>query len=73
MTIKELKDFLDTVEDENIRVVVNGYEGGYCDVCKPGVIDLALNVNGEWWYGPHEEANGFEVEEWHEVVKALVI
>ena len=56
-----------------------GYEGGYDDIEFPDntplVIDLALNVNPEWYYGNHERVSpenhqyGAEIE----VIKAILI
>ncbi len=50
--IQELSAF-----DPTLRVCVSGYEGGYKDVRKDRiwVRRISLNVNDEWWYGPHDE------------------
>lgn len=39
---------------QDIRVIVNGYEGGYDDVESINKIKLLLNQNEEWYYGKHE-------------------
>ena len=54
MTIKELIQQLQQ-HDPNTRVVVNGYEGGLCDIKNLEKVKIELNVNTEWYYGPHEE------------------
>jgi hypothetical protein len=79
MTVQELIDILSTIEDKNLRVVSKGYEGGYDDIEFPDntplTIDIALNVNPEWWFGDHERISlkhhqyGTEIE----VVKAVLI
>ena len=78
MTIKELISILSQIEDQNLRVVIKGYERGYDDIVFPDntplIVDLALNVNPEWWYGNHERVSpehqyGTEVE----IVKAVLI
>jgi hypothetical protein len=54
MTIKELIEKLQTLDPE-LHVFVPGYEGGYhyADVSKPD--SFCLNVNSEWYYGPHDK------------------
>lgn len=79
MTVKELIKILSQIEDQDLRVVIKGYERGYDDIKFPEntplVIDLALNVNPEWWYGNHERVS----PEHHQygshikVVKAVLI
>ncbi len=62
MTVKELIEVLSRIEDQDIRVMVRGYEGGYNDIVIgngidnniPAIVNIALNVNEEWYYGAHE-------------------
>jgi len=57
MTVKELIEQLQTL-DPDLHVFVSGYEGGYDDAGPVGnVVDIALNVHEEWYYGKHEEAD----------------
>ena len=53
MTVKELIEKLQTL-DPDLRVLTSGYEGGFndIDISKPET--FCLNVNTEWYYGPHE-------------------
>ena len=53
MTVQELIALLQEHPKE-ARVVVNGYEGGYCDVGEAVPLPIRLNVNSAWYYGPHE-------------------
>jgi hypothetical protein len=79
MTVKELISILSQIEDQDLRVVSKGYEGGYDDIRFPEntplTIDIALDVNSDWYYGNHEMVSpenhqyGTEVE----VVKAVLI
>ena len=79
MTVKELISILSQIQDQDLRVVIKGYESGYDDIEFPKniplIIDLALNVNPEWYYGNHERVSpenhqyGAEVE----VIKAVLI
>jgi hypothetical protein len=79
MTVKELISILSQIEDQDLRVVIKGYEGGYEDIEFPDniplTLDIALNVNPQWYYGNHERVSpqhhqyGAEVE----VIKAVLI
>jgi hypothetical protein len=40
--------------DLEMQVVRSGYEGGVDFVANVLCHELALNVNEDWWYGPHE-------------------
>jgi hypothetical protein len=79
MTVQELIKTLSTL-DPNLRVVTRGYKGGYDDVGwpidkdSPNVIDLALNINPEWYYGNHEmvsEDHQYSPET--KIIKAIVL
>ena len=75
MTIKQLIEKLSTIEDQEARVMVQGYEGGYDDVVEINTkpIDMALNVNDEWYYGKHEKAEDRDHLDKFQVVKAIII
>ena len=53
MKVKELVAELLEL-DQEVMVVVDGYEGGYSDP-NVGNVELTLNVNKEYYYGNHEE------------------
>lgn len=53
MTVKELIEKLKEF-DENMRVVVAGYEGGVDDAELANAVKIKLNQNTEWYYGKHE-------------------
>lgn len=55
MTVAELIEALQQIEDKNTPVVVLGYEGGLRDVSDVASVQMHLNVNTEWFYGPHEK------------------
>lgn len=68
MTVKELIESLSKVEDQNIRVMVRGYKGGVDDIVIgngtdnntiviPAIVNVALNVNEEWYYGRHKRVD----------------
>jgi hypothetical protein len=56
MTIKELILSLENL-DQDLQVVITGYEGGYNDVEEIRSISIANNVHSDWWYGRHEDAS----------------
>jgi hypothetical protein len=56
MKVKELKEYLSKFPDD-LRVMEYGYEGGYKDILEGEVKKIALEVNSEWYYGPHEDAD----------------
>jgi hypothetical protein len=73
MTVAELIEKLSTIEDQDAIVMTSGYEGGFCDIenlnLKP--VDMALNVNTEWYYGAHERVEDARGK--YEIVKAIII
>lgn len=56
MTIRELILLLQGCQ-QDMRVIMDGYEGGYEDVGGTETKAILLNYNPEWYYGPHEDAN----------------
>jgi hypothetical protein len=75
MTIKELIQILSTIENQEARVMVTGYEGGYNDIedTIPAIVDVALNVNNKWWDGSHEIVSEDHTYADKEIVKAIVL
>jgi hypothetical protein len=74
MTIKELIEKLSELDPE-LHVFVPGYEGGYhyVDVSKSD--SFCLNVNKEWYYGPHETVAFIDEEERpnYKIVNGIVL
>lgn len=56
MTVKELIEKLSELDSE-LHVFVKGYEGGFHYANTSEVRDICLNVNTEWYYGPHDDPN----------------
>lgn len=56
MNINELIEQLKNYPPD-MRVILNGYEGGYADVISLHKKEIYLNVNSEWYYGSHEGAS----------------
>jgi len=57
MTVKELIEQLQQL-DPDLHVFTQGYEGGYNDIDEDyDIVEIALDVHTEWWYGKHEDAD----------------
>ena len=76
MTVKELIEQLQTLDPE-LHVFVSGYEGGYKYVeLENEIMEIALDVHDEWWYGKHEDADSsyFVPDKTkHTIVKGIVL
>ena len=61
MKVKDLIAQLQTLDPEML-VLGPGYEGGLVEVDQVRTVVISLNVNTEWYYGPHERGvvEGFE-------------
>jgi hypothetical protein len=57
MTVKELIEKLQEL-DPDLHLFTSGYEGGfhYVEIGEPDT--FYLNVNTDWYYGPHENSPG---------------
>lgn len=53
MTVQELIESLQKL-DPDLRVFVDGYEHGFSEFEITGPYTFELNVNKDWWSGPHE-------------------
>jgi molybdopterin biosynthesis enzyme len=56
MTVQDLIDQLQKHPPE-MRVIIDGYEGGYHDVDGLEETPIRLNVHDEWSCGPHDDAD----------------
>ncbi len=57
MTKKELIEMLSQYPDD-MRIVIDGYEGGYKDITECEEFELVLNYHTAWYYGAHETVDG---------------
>jgi hypothetical protein len=83
MTVRELIEILSRIEDQDVRVMVGGYEGGVDDMVigndidnnTPAIQYIALDVNDEWYYGKHERVDDIleEDRDRYHIVKAIVL
>ena len=55
MTAQQLIEKLQQLDPE-MRIFVNGYEGGYNNATVSEIRDIALDVHTDWYYGNHEKA-----------------
>ena len=79
MTVRELIKALNQIEDQETRVMVKGYEGGYKDIViidnTPAIHEIVIGVNEEWYYGRHERVEDVlreDSKDYH-IVKAIVL
>lgn len=61
MTIRELKEKLSHYSDD-LRVLVDGYEGGFSEISVVNKIKVELNVHDESYYGPHDDSKNANTE-----------
>jgi len=75
MTVKQLIEVLSKLEDQEARVMVKGYEGGVDDIGDiiPAIVNIALDVNEEWYYGRHEVQNFDHEYKGKEITQAIVL
>lgn len=83
MTVKQLIEVLSKIEDQDVKVMTRGYEGGVDDLhigngignSIPAIVNVALDVNKEWYYGAHERVGDIHDatnSEYH-IIKAIVL
>lgn len=75
MTVRELIKILEQIEDQEVRVIVKGYERGVDDIEDriPEIVNIALDVNPEWWNGTHEVVSEDHTYINKEIIKAIVL
>ena len=73
MTAKQLIETLQQLDPE-MRIFVDGYEGGYNDATISEIRDIALDVHDAWYYGTHEDADhSYYKVEGKTIVKGIVL
>ena len=72
MKVKELIEKLQALDLE-MEVMRHGYEGGVENVTLIDIEPVALNVNGEWYYGSHEVVYKDDKHPNHKIITAVVI
>ena len=71
MTAQQLIEKLQHFDPE-MRIFVDGYEGGYNDATVSEIRDIALDVHTDWYYGTHEDAAS-ELAVDKTIVKGIVL
>lgn len=56
MTVKELIIKLQQINNQEMKVVVNGYEGGFDDIREIKVITAYEKIEHAWWEGKYEQS-----------------
>lgn len=57
MTVKELINRLQQINNQEMIVVVDGYEGGFNDIKEPKVIIAYEEIDHKWWNGKYEQSS----------------
>jgi hypothetical protein len=75
MTVRQLIEVLQKVEDQDLRIMVSGYEGGFNDLETQAnnIRFMTLDVNNKWYYGSHEIATTFDDIDKYQIVKAIIL
>jgi hypothetical protein len=75
MTVKQLIEILSNIQDQDARVMIQGYEGGVDDIQDtiPAIVNVALDVNNKWWNGSHQVVSNDHTYTDKQIVKAIVI
>ena len=80
MTVKELIEALSQIKDQDIKVMVKGYEGGVDDAIvssnesnTPEIYTIERNINEEWYMGRHEVTEHDTPLKKDKVEKAIII
>lgn len=55
MTVKELINRLQQVSNQEMKVVVSGYESGFDDIQEPKFIIAYKKIDNKWWDGKYEQ------------------
>jgi len=71
MTAQQLIEILQQIDPE-MRIFVDGYEGGYNDAAVSEIRNIALDVHIDWYYGTHEDAAS-ELSKGKTIVKGIVL
>jgi len=55
MTVKELINRLQQINNQEMTVVVNGYEGGFDDIKEPKTVIAYEQIGQAWYDGKYEQ------------------
>jgi hypothetical protein len=72
MKVKELIAILQTYNPD-LMVIKAGYEGGVAEINFHSEETIALNVNEDWYYGPHEVVDEEDRHEGYEHIQAVYL
>jgi hypothetical protein len=74
MNVRQLIEELQKYPPE-MRVIVSGYEGGYCDTNSLEQKTIRLNVRGPncWYYGPHGSAADYPLGDEEGIIETALL
>jgi len=75
MTVRQLIEVLQNVQDQDTIIMVPGYEGGFNELVTQAnnIQFMALDMYTEWYYGSHEIASRFDDKDKYQIVKAIIL
>lgn len=75
MTVKQLIEVLQKVDDQDMRIMVGGYEGGFNDLetSANNIQNMMLDVNTEWYYGKHEIVDTIDDLDNYQIIRAIIL
>ena len=57
MTVKELINRLQQINNQEMKVVVDGYEDGFDDIKDPKIIAVYEQIDRDWYNGKYEQSS----------------
>jgi hypothetical protein len=74
MNVRQLIEELQKYPPE-MRVIVSGYEGGYCDTNSLEQKTIRLNVHkpSYWYYGPHDDAADYPLGDEEGIIETALL
>lgn len=58
MTVKELIKRLQQISNQEMKVIVDGYESGFDDIKEPKIVIAYEEINRSWYNGKYEKSTG---------------
>lgn len=71
MTVAELITLLQA-HSPHQRVLVRGYEDGYCDVGQIEPLRIKLNAFHSWYYGPHDSVHPSDEDQRYDEIALFI-
>ncbi len=57
MTIKKLINYLQQINDQEMKVIVDGYEDGFDDIKNPKIVVAYEQLDHKWYNGKYKQSS----------------